>query len=194
METKINFDKVSNLFNLVNKELKGKYKGVKAGYYDNATYPNGLKIAENAIIQNNGAIINIPPRTITNYRLLNEKTGKFKNKGRFVRKSKANFSKTYNAKGYSVIIPPRNFIERANNRQNEFKKTFLKQISNENINVVKALQITGLKMQNTIQEEIDKTLTPPNSLNTIRRKKSSHPLINTGRMRGAVHNSLIKDK
>ena len=182
------------MLNLINKELKSKYIGVKAGYYDNATYSNGFRIVDNAILQNNGATINIPPRNLTIYRLLNENTGEFKNKGRFVKRKKANFSQSYNVKGYSVVIPSRPFIERANNRQNEFKKTFLKQISKENVNMPKALQITGLQMQNTIQQEIDKTLIPPNSLSTIRSKKSSHPLIDTGRLRGSVHNSLIKEK
>lgn len=37
-----------------------------------------------------------------------------------------------------------------------------------------------------VQEQIDKTLTPPNSPITIKRKKSSHPLIDTGHMKASI--------
>lgn len=46
--------------NELSKELK-KYKGVRVGYMGNVSYPNGFKIAENALVQEYGNE-RIPPR------------------------------------------------------------------------------------------------------------------------------------
>lgn len=48
------------------------------------------------------------------------------------------------------------------------------------------LELIGIKAKGDTQEMIDKGDFAPNAPATIRRKKSSHPLIDTGRMRASV--------
>lgn len=59
-KVKINIDGVGELCGRLQKQFK-KIKGARAGYFRNASYPNGLEVAENALIQEYGTE-RIPPR------------------------------------------------------------------------------------------------------------------------------------
>lgn len=50
----------------------------------------------------------------------------------------------------------------------------------------RALELLGAVMQGDIQQAIVDIRTPPNAPETIRRKKSDNPLIDTGRLRSAI--------
>lgn len=81
-------------------------------------------------------------------------------------------------------IPPRPFFRNAL-RQNEkkwiaFYKSGLKQ---RDLNIVGKV---GVTVSSDIKMSITKTLTPPNAKATIKKKGSSHPLIDTGLLRAAI--------
>lgn len=81
-------------------------------------------------------------------------------------------------------IPPRPFFRNAL-RQNEkkwiaFYKSGLKQ---RDLNIVGKV---GVMASSDIKMSITKTLTPPNAEATIKKKGSSHPLIDTGLLRAAI--------
>ncbi len=59
-KVKINLDGVNDLCERLQKQFK-KIKGARAGYITKAFYPNGLEVAENALIQEYGTE-RIPPR------------------------------------------------------------------------------------------------------------------------------------
>lgn len=81
-------------------------------------------------------------------------------------------------------IPPRPFFRNAL-RQNQkkwiaFYKSGLKQ---RDVNIVGKV---GVMASSDIKMSITKTLTPPNAKSTIKKKGSSHPLIDTGLLRSAI--------
>lgn len=59
-KVKFKIDGVNDLCDRLKKQLK-KVKGCRAGYYSNLSYPNGLTLIENALIQEYGTE-HIPPR------------------------------------------------------------------------------------------------------------------------------------
>lgn len=60
------------------------------------------------------------------------------------------------------------------------------QLLDQKINVQKALMLLGEWATNELKKEITNLRQPPNAPSTIRKKKSSNPLIDTGRMRNSV--------
>lgn len=60
LNVKVDLSELERKLGGLSKKLK-KVKGVKAGYFNNASYPNSLKLSENALIQEYGTE-HIPPR------------------------------------------------------------------------------------------------------------------------------------
>jgi hypothetical protein len=52
--------------------------------------------------------------------------------------------------------------------------------------VISSLNILGLKIESDIKRKITTLRVPPNAPSTIRRKKSSNPLIDTGQLRASI--------
>lgn len=88
-------------------------------------------------------------------------------------------------------IPARPFLTNTYDKHKEqWKKLFIKNFTNKRT-MLQNLNIVGEYMKNNIKQSIDETLTPPNSPQTIRRKKSSHPLIDTGLLKKSVAKEVI---
>lgn len=103
--------------------------------------------------------------------------GKYPNGLNIAQNAKLQEFGTYN-------IPPRPFFRNAL-RQNEkrwiaFYKNGLKQ---RDLNIVGKV---GVMASSDVKISITKTLTPPNAKATIKKKGSSHPLIDTGLLRAAI--------
>ncbi len=83
-------------------------------------------------------------------------------------------------------IPARPFLGPAieNNRERiqALNRDLLLQIMEGRLPKRAALGRLGAFGQGLVQKQIRETLTPPNAPSTIRRKGSSHPLIDTGQM------------
>lgn len=90
-------------------------------------------------------------------------------------------------------IPPRPFLTNALdfNKKN-WQHLFIKNLKKD-MSLAQNLKITGVQMRNDIRKEIDRTVEPANSPSTIKIKKSSHPLFDTGLLKTSVMSELIKN-
>jgi hypothetical protein len=88
--------------------------------------------------------------------------------------------------GYPPHIPARPFLSLAieNNREQlqALNRELLLKLVHGDMQKSVALGKLGAVGQRLIQQQIRATLTPPNAPSTIKRKGSSHPLIDTGNM------------
>lgn len=85
----------------------------------------------------------------------------------------------------TIKIPPRPFFRNAINDNNQKWIKFLKQKAKDS-SIDNALNLTGEMVRGDIVKSITKTTTPPNSIYTISKKHSTHPLIDTGFLRASV--------
>lgn len=81
-------------------------------------------------------------------------------------------------------IPPRPFFRNALKQNQKKWITFYKRgLKQRDTNIVGKV---GVMASSDIKMSITKTLTPPNAKSTIKKKGSSHPLIDTGLLRSAI--------
>ena len=171
------------------KELRGlSKKEIKAGIQGGKTKDGTADLVTVAAVQEFGAMIFQHPGEVTDSR--NEKKdGSFANNGRFAKKSKANFSSTHRSMGRLIIIPERSFIratfDEKSDEIGERAESAVTAIIN-GADVSKALARTGPYIEGEIKRKIGSGPFTPNSPATIRKKKSSKPLIDTGHMRQSV--------
>lgn len=141
-----------------------------------------------AAAQEFGAMIIQHPGEVTVYRKV-KKDGSFANNGRFAKKSEANFSSTHRSMGRLILIPERSFIratfDEKSDEIGERAESAVTAIIN-GADVSKALARTGQYIEGEIKRKIGSGPFTPNSPATIRKKKSSKPLIDTGHMRQSV--------
>ena len=167
------------------KELRGlSKKEIKAGIQGGKTKDGTADLVTVAAVQEFGAMIFQHPGEVTVYRKV-KKDGSFANNGRFAKKSKANFS----SMGRLIIIPERSFIratfDEKSDEIGERAEAAVTAIIN-GADVSKALARTGQYIEGEIKRKIGSGPFTPNSPATIRKKKSSKPLIDTGHMRQSV--------
>ena len=101
----------------------------------------------------------------------------------------------WNELGTSNGIPSRPFIRNSVDLHRDEINSALDKIVEMILNgatAEQALRELGLFQQSLIQGEITDGSYAPNAKSTVRRKKSSHPLIDTGRMRQAVNYQIGK--
>jgi hypothetical protein len=84
--------------------------------------------------------------------------------------------------------PPRPFIRTAIDSHDSFRKEIreVTRALQAGATIEEGLTYLGEQAVKAVRESIEKWTTPPNAASTIRRKKSSHPLIDTRMMQGAV--------
>jgi len=88
-------------------------------------------------------------------------------------------------------IPPRPFMKNAQNKNKAKWKKGFKSMIKGGIGVDAALDFVGQQMRNDIIKSIDSNTPPPNDEKTIKRKKSSKTLIDTGRLRQAIQSEVV---
>lgn len=162
------------------KELRGlSKKEIKAGIQGGKTKDGTADLVTVAAVQEFGAMIFQHPGEVTVYR-------KVKKDGSF---AKANFSSTHRSMGRLIIIPERSFIratfDEKSDEIGERAEAAVTAIIN-GADVSKALARTGQYIEGEIKRKIGSGPFTPNSPATIRKKKSSKPLIDTGHMRQSV--------
>lgn len=100
------------------------------------------------------------------------------------------FGTTGGARSGAYIIQPRSFIRRTmRERRDSYRKTMrklIKRMIDLKMSFRRAQAILGLRASSDIQVTIDKIDDPPNLPETIERKKSDKPLIDTGLLRRAI--------
>ena len=91
----------------------------------------------------------------------------------------------------SVAIPPRPFMDALKTHEAELGE-FCQMSIQASQNADESARQIGAKAVGMIQTEIVDGKWTPNAPSTIRKKKSDHPLIDTGRMRQEVHYVIKK--
>lgn len=171
------------------KELRGlSKKEIKAGIQGGKTKDGTADLVTVAAVQEFGAMIFQHPGEVTVYRKV-KKDGSFANNGRFAKKSKANFSSTHRSMGRLILIPERSFVrstfdEKADEIEEKAKDVIVAAVNRTDVN--KALNLVGQYIEGEIKKKIGNGPFVPNAPATIRKKKSSNPLIDTGHMRQSV--------
>lgn len=97
-----------------------------------------------------------------------------------------NFGAKGTGKNHNIDIPQRDFMRAAIpiiiRDTSSLKKGLASAMLNMSMTEVKALKLLGAKAAASVQEAIVALDTPPNAESTIRKKKSSNPLIDTSLM------------
>ena len=169
-----------NIEGLVKKEVAvGFPAGGKAA---SMTYDNGMSVLDVAIANQFGADINHPGGTP--YMI------GANGKAIFVAKGSPGAARLPKTKPHRIRIPARPFMDQATEAiiadvKGEMEAV-AKQANRREINAAQALREFGLFGEKCIQEAITDGTYEPNAASTKRRKKSSKPLINTGKMRQSV--------
>jgi len=94
----------------------------------------------------------------------------------------------------TITIPERPFMRTTFKENREDYQQFLRQLARQVLggqaNIAEALNTLGVKAVGDIQDTIGSLSEPPNAPFTIKQKRSSNPLIETGEMRQSVTHKL----
>lgn len=98
---------------------------------------------------------------------------------------------------FGLGVPERSFLrawvdENASQNREKLRKAMLLVVRGERT-LEQALDLIGLSMQGGLQQKIAAGVPPPNAPETVARKGSSTPLIDTGQLRQSV-TFLVRDK
>ncbi|MFF5994277.1 hypothetical protein AAGS61_05920 [Lysinibacillus sp. KU-BSD001] len=106
------------------------------------------------------------------------------------------FGVTIRKESGSIVIPERSFLRSTFDEKNREWATFAKrQLPNlleGRIDAQTLCERLGARMVADIQEKITDLDTPPNAPSTIKQKKSSNPLIDTGGLRRRVTYRVVR--
>lgn len=148
---------------------------------------DGMDMAYLGAVHEFGATINVPARKVTTYHKV-KKNGDMK-KG-FAKKKAANFAMDHDADAYTITIPSRPFMRNTfDKKQGEidsFMQRLIKNIYSRQIAADTALKLIGEKYESMIKQNLRDGNWEPNAPSTIRKKKSSRPLIDLGRLRNTI--------
>ena len=97
-------------------------------------------------------------------------------------------------RGKNIVIPERSFIRSTMDEEKNYFYRITKNALNNIVmgaDIFKEFSIIGLAISSAIKKKITDLREPPNAPSTIRRKGSSNPLIDTGRMRASVRHKVV---
>ncbi len=89
-------------------------------------------------------------------------------------------------------IPARPFLDKGVEREKDTITKESLRLLKRGVPIVRVLEAVGTIAVRGIQQQIDETFEPPNSPETIKRKGSSHPLIDTGHLRQSISFEIHK--
>jgi len=106
------------------------------------------------------------------------------------------FGTTKAGKNHNITIPERSFIRSTYNKQykkvgRRFGQVFVS-ISKGNYNIIPRLKLIGLEQETETKKTITEMKTPANAPSTVKKKGSSHPLIDTGELRMKISSEVTK--
>jgi hypothetical protein len=116
-----------------------------------------------------------------------------------MRKGRKSFTRSVpGTKGtpYTITIPKRSFIAAWFDEKAGENRVFAQKLAGMRIDgkltAEKSLQMMGVKATGGMQRRISAGIQPPNADSTIRRKKSSKPLIDTGQLRSSLTSRVVR--
>lgn len=160
--------------------------GLKVGFLEGATYPDGTSVPMVAAVQEFGGSIDIPARTQTIYRRFNERTGNIDDY-RFVKASKANLAQIVQIPAHTITIPSRPFFRQMLAEKSPAWGADMAEIMKlSDYDAKKTLSLMGERIVGQLKESITNMDEPPNAYSTARKKGFNNPLIDTGHMQSSV--------
>jgi len=150
-----------------------------------------MTIARLGAVHEFGATIEQGARSIMTYHKtkLNRKTGET-SISKFVKKKRANFAMQHNVGPSTINIPERSFLRSTFDEKNkEWQSKAEKQVglvASGRKDAAGMLNTMGNVIEGDIKRKIVSGPFIPNAPSTIRRKKSSRPLIDSGHMRSSI--------
>lgn len=160
---------------------------VRAGFLEDATYPDGTPIAYVAAVNEFGGTATIPAHTQTIYRQTNKAGTQFNKQGRFVKKSQSNFATEHEVESYTVTIPPRPFFRTmVKDESPHWGADLGKLLVANGYDAAKSLGQMGEEIVDELKGSIRGWSQPPNAPSTIAHKGFDHPLIEDGTMLNSV--------
>lgn len=150
-----------------------------------------MTMAKLAAVHEFGAEIKIDAGSVTQYRSVG-KDGNFKHGGK-LRKRKlksTNFAQTFARKAHSIQIPERSFIRSAFDENQKEIENMAKGVANKvagmELSPKQGMHLIGQDMEKKIKQKLKKGPFEANAPATVKRKGSSRPLIDTGRLRNSI--------
>jgi hypothetical protein len=163
-------------------EKAGKANTVRVGFLEDATYPNGLHVAQVAATNEYGGTITVPEHDVAVNRKV-KKNGEFAKNGRFVKESEANFQTIHHVDEYTVTIPARPFFRgMIQEHKGEWGPQLGKIIKGADYDSALALGQLGMMVRDQLQESIREFSDPANAPSTVKKKGSDSPLVETSNM------------
>lgn len=175
------------LYRLSKKEVT---VGIQSG---TMTEDGETTLARIAAVHEFGGTITQQADTVTINRKL-KRDGSFANGGRFVKRKKANFSSTHARRARTIKIPQRSFLRATvDEKQAQITKLATNAVKSviEGTDPEAAMRVVGQSIEGMVQKKITSGPFTPNAPSTIKRKRSSRTLIDTGHMRQSVRYNLI---
>ena len=160
-------------------------KGLKVGFLEGSTYPDGTSVPMVAATQEFGGSITIPERVQDlNFRY-DERTGKVGQK--FVRANKANFVQSVVIPAHVITIPSRPFFRTMIAEKSPAWGGDLGEIMKvSDFDARKSLAIMGERIVGQLKQSITDMNEPPNAASTVRDKGFNNPLIRSGHMQSSA--------
>ncbi len=164
---------------------------VKVGIQSTAGQVNSGKIsmAHLGAIQEFGGDIKVGASEGTVYHKV-FKNCNFARSGRFVKKSKSNFARNVSIGAHKISIPSRPFmregLDKNKNAITDLSTDLAGKILEGKTSVNQALKLIGQKAEKGIKDNMSSGGFAPNAASTIKKKKSSTPLIDTGHLRQSI--------
>lgn len=103
----------------------------------------------------------------------------------------------FGARNGNIVIPERSFVRSTYNKN--YKKVarrfsrVARSISNGKYDVERMLKLIGLEQEAAMKKTLTDLRYPPNAESTIKKKRSTNPLIDTGEMRSKI-SSEVRNK
>jgi hypothetical protein len=174
-------------------EKAGRANTVRVGFLEDATYPNGLHVAQVAATNEYGGSIKIPEHDVTIHRKIDSKgnfaAGYIDEEGnrigasQFVKASRSNYDTIHHVDEYAVTIPARPFFRgMIQDHKGEWGTDLGKIIKAADYDSSVALGRMGQLVKEQLQESIREFSDPANAPSTVKKKGFDHPLIESSNM------------
>ncbi|KPA87292.1 hypothetical protein PF66_06202 [Pseudomonas asplenii] len=159
--------------------------GLKVGFLEGSTYPDGTSVPMVAAVNEFGGTIDMPERTQTLYFRMNERTGDVSH--RFVRAQRSNFAQEVVVPAHQVTIAARPFFRNMiAEKSPKWGDDFGKILKANDYDAEASLALMGERIKGQLQKSIIDLKDPPNRPSTLKQKAGTNPLVDTGHMLDSV--------
>lgn len=162
-----------------------KAEGLKAGFLEGSTYPDGTSVPMVAAVNEFGGSIDIPEHTREVHFKYIKRTGQVSH--RFVKAEKATFSQTVTVPAHTITVPARPFFRNMlAEKSPAWGSDLAKHLKASDYDAGEALERMGDQIREQLQASITNFTSPGNAPSTVKKKGFDKPLTDTGDMKQAV--------